>query len=349
MSEGPDDERQTHDVIIVTIPWRESTLIQKRPPIRRLAHIDRRLRDDPPPTATQLAAELAVSPRTIYRDVDCLRLDLGAPILYDPTRGGYRYSESTFRLPPFTLTEGELVALFLAERTFRQYRGTPYENDIARLFRKLVTLLPDEITIDVARLDSLYSFRPVATSLQDVETFRTLAAAVLERRRLRVAYYTATRDEVTEREIDPYHLANVAGEWYLFAHCHYRHDVLVFRPDRIRSIRPTRHTFDRPVDFTPSRHLDSALGVYSDEGEPRKIVLEFDEFAARFIREKIWHASQTLEERRGGKLRLTLHLSSFVEIQRFALSWGAHCKAIAPRPFVRALKQEIQSMSEQYR
>lgn len=324
-------------------------MIQKRPPIRRIALIDRRLRDEPPPTATQLAIELEVSPRTIYRDIECLRLDLGAPIQYDPVRGGYRYTEPTFHLPPVTLSEGEIVALFLAERTFRQYRGTPYESDIARLLQKLVTLLPDAITIDVGHLDSLYSFRPVATSLQDIETFRTLAAAVLEGRRLRIAYYTATRDELTDREIDPYHLANVAGEWYLFAHCHLRHDVLVFRPDRIRSIRPTRRTFTRPTDFTPTRHLDSALGVYAEETDPVRIVLEFDAFAARFIREKIWHSTQTLEDRRGGHLRLTLRLSSLVEVKRFALSWGEHCKAIAPRRLVREMKEEIEAMRRRYR
>ncbi len=283
---------------------RESAVIQKRPPILRFAHIDRRVREDPPPTAPQLAAELEVTPRTIYRDVDYLRVHLGAPIHFDPTRGGYRYTESTFRLPPFTMSEGEIVALYLAERTFRQYRGTPYEGDIARLFNKLVAFLPDEITIEVARLDSLYSFRPVATSLQDIETFRVLASAVLERRRLAVRYYTPTRDEVTERVIDPYHLANVAGEWYLFAHCHLRNDVLVFRPDRFRSARPTRHTFDRPADFSPATHLDSALAVFSDDGKPRKIALEFDEFAARFIREKIWHPTQQIRNTKAGRLRL---------------------------------------------
>ncbi|MBI4612485.1 MAG: WYL domain-containing protein [Planctomycetes bacterium] len=324
-------------------------MIQNRPAIRRFAHLDRRLRDEPPPTARQLATELQVSVRTIYRDVDSMRLDLGAPVLYDPVLGGWRYAERTYRLPPFTFSEGEFVSLFLAERTFRQYQGTPYENDLARFFKKIVDLLPQEITVDVTTLDPLYSFRPVSTSLQDIETFRVLAKAVLDHRRLHVTYYTAGRDATTERDIDPYHLANIAGEWYLFAYCHGRRGVRVFRPDRIRKIRPCRDTFDRPEDFSPANHLDGALGVYSDEGKPRRIVLDFDPFAARFIREKIWHSSQKIKELPGGRLRLELRLASFVEVKRFALGWGEHCRVLAPRSLVSQMSLEIDRMRREYR
>src|SRR4051812_26640496 len=101
-----------------------------RPPLARIMAIDQALRTNSWPNARTLADQLEVAPRTIRRDITYLRDQLHAPVEFDPVQHGYFYSESTFRLPYFQLTEGELVALLLAERLLRQYRGTPYEQDL---------------------------------------------------------------------------------------------------------------------------------------------------------------------------------------------------------------------------
>ena len=44
-----------------------------------------------------------------------------------------------------------------------------------------------------------------------------------------------------------------------------------------------------------------------------------------------------------------MHLSSFVEIKRFALAWGEHCRVVAPRSLVNEMKQTIQTLETLYR
>src|SRR4051812_27335306 len=119
--------------------------LSSRPPLARMMAIDRAIRDGELPNATTLARELEVTPRTVRRDLTYLRDQLHAPIRFDPTRNGYVYTESSYRLPFLQLTEGELVAVLLAERLLRQYRGTPYEQDLRRAFAKMTEMLPDAV------------------------------------------------------------------------------------------------------------------------------------------------------------------------------------------------------------
>src|SRR5689334_2543797 len=123
-----------------------------RPPLERIAALDRAIRAGRYPNASTLARELEVCPRTVQRDIDFLRDRLGAPLAFDARPNGYVYRDPTYRLPHLTLTEGELVALFLAERVLQQYRGAPYGPDLARAFRKVTAGLGEHVTVDLGHL-----------------------------------------------------------------------------------------------------------------------------------------------------------------------------------------------------
>lgn len=315
----------------------------------RVSQIDGRLRRGETVTAPRLAAALEVSVRTIYRDIDYMRDQLGAPVEYDPIDQTYRYTEPTYTLPAVPLTEGELVALFLAQRVLADYAGTPYEADLTRAFGKLVDRLPDQVTVRLDGLDASLSARTTSVTPHELDTFQTLARAVQDQTTLRIRYAAASNEgDVTERRIDPYHLTNINGGWYLLAHCHLRDDIRMFRPSRIRTLAETGDRFQRPANFRPAEHLGGALAVHRGENTPHTVVLEFDAVAAPFIAERRWHASQQLDEQPDGSLHLTLKLGSLVEIRKLALSWGAHCRAIAPPALVDDLRETTQAMAAHY-
>src|SRR5206468_9662755 len=112
-----------------------------------------------------------VDPRTVRRDITYMRDQLGAPLEYVASRNGYRYSEPTFRLPYFSVTEGELVALLLAQRLLRQYRGTPFEADLVRAFTKLTSLLPDAVTLQTEAAADCLAVLPVVRTDYDPALF----------------------------------------------------------------------------------------------------------------------------------------------------------------------------------
>lgn len=322
--------------------------ISSRAPLARLAIIDQAIRSGRWPNASRLAREFEVHPRTIQRDIEFLRDRLQAPLAYDPARNGYRYTDPDFRLPLVRLTESELAALFLAERLLQEYRGTPYAAALASLFQKLTASPGDEISIDLSHLADLHSVHRRGQPAGDPELFGQLVRAIRHGRRLEVVYWTASRDAEGRRVLDPYHLASIQGEWYLYAYCHLREEVRVFCPSRIRSLQETGEAFDRPTDFRIADYLDDTFRVIHGDGRPRRVRLRFTADVARYIREREWHPSQRLKECPDGRVELTLRLNHFLEVKRWALSYGAACEVLEPGELRDEVRKELCQCLESY-
>lgn len=118
--------------------------------LERIVRIHRALSGGRRCTATQLARELDVHVRTIYRDVDYLRDELGAPVVAHGNRG-YAYSDPRYVLPELTVTEGELLAFLVADLVLQQVPGSyarRLRQGLHRLSRGMgapIALDPDEL------------------------------------------------------------------------------------------------------------------------------------------------------------------------------------------------------------
>jgi len=138
-------------------------------------------------------------------------------------------------------------------------------------------------------------------------------------------------------------LANINGEWFLFAYDHLRKDIRTFVPARIQAIRPTGKNFSRSRNFSLEQRLRDSFGVHSGQAE-YEVVLRFDPQVADYIREKKWHDSQELRELRGGGVELRMKLSSLGEVERWGLSWGGRAQAVKPRELAEAVKKAARKM-----
>src|SRR4051812_9709586 len=101
------------------------------------------------PTAGRLAVELEVSSKSIYRDLEFMRDRLELPLQYSPKFGGYWYTEQVSSFPTLQITEGELIALLVAEKALQQYRGTNFEKPLLGAFQKLAAALPETISLNL--------------------------------------------------------------------------------------------------------------------------------------------------------------------------------------------------------
>lgn len=322
--------------------------VASRPPLRRLLALDRMIRAGHYPNASKAAKALEVNPRTVHRDLEFLRDSWGAPLAFSHRHNGYYYEAGDYAIPLFRMTEGELVALFLAERQMQQYRGTPFGRQLATALGKLTATLPDEVTLDLSHLGDVYSFRHQASDAGDAKRFGRLARATLQGRQLELVYWTASRDETTRRVVDPYHLASIGGDWYLIAYCHLRQAIRMFAPGRIRSLRETGVRFERPADFRIADYLDAGFRAMRGNGPPRRIRLRFTPEAARYIRERTWHPTQRLQERKDGSLVLSMNVTHLLEVQRWVLSHGSGCEVLGPEELRRAVRRELQRTLERY-
>ena len=306
--------------------------------MERMLQIHQAIQAGDYPNASTLAESLEVSSKTAQRDLDFLRDRMGLPLAYDSQRFGYYYTEDVNAFPTLQITEGELFALLVAEKALQQYRGTPFEKPLVSAFQKMAAALPDTVSLNLADWNQTISFRTSAEPLLNLEVFDLLARATARRLQLRLIYRKPGRSEGEARVVDPYHLANINGEWFLFAYCHLRHDIRTFAPARMTAVQLTGKTFERPKKFSLDNRLKDSFSVLSGAGQ-HAVVIRFSARAADYIREKKWHPSQQLRPLKSGGLELRLTLSSLAEIQRWILGWGGEAAPVKPPELVRAVKQ----------
>ncbi len=317
----------------------------------RLYYLHRQFLSGVYPNVPRLAREMEVQPRTVERDIEYMRDRLGAPITYCHKRKGYYYENTGFQLPPLRLTEGELVALFLGQKLLAQCAGTPLEEPVRSAMEKVVTLLPEGVTVDPEVLDQSISFdmEPLRGDEQLVaRVYSHLAAAVETRHTVWISYYSATRDEINERHVDPYHLRYYRGAWYLIAFCHWRQAIRIFALDRIRSITETDRTFTYQPGFSLADFLGTAFGIEMGD-EPHEVSIRFSRHQSRWVRERQWHPTQRLEPQPDGSLILHMTVSGLGEVKRWVLGFGSHAEVLTPESLRQEIIRELIGVTEQYK
>ncbi len=317
-----------------------------RPPLERMIQIHSAIGAGKHPNASRLARDLEVSTKTIQRDIEFMRDRMGLPIEYDEQRYGYFYTEPVDAFPSLQITEGELVALVVAEKALQQYRGTPFEKRLLTAFKKLEKSLPDTVSLNLAEWTQTISFRTTAEPNVDLAIIDVLAQAAAAGRTLRLRY-RKPGGSVEERVVEPYHLGNVNGDWYLFANDHLRKAIRTFVPSRIQSAEATGETFQRPSKFDLEKHLKDSFGVHSRSGD-HAVRIRFDRTVADYIREKRWHPSQELVDTADGGVELNLRLGSLLEIERWILGWGGTATVLQPPELVEAIRASATAILSRY-
>jgi proteasome accessory factor B len=295
------------------------------------------------PNATALSQVLEVSTKTVQRDLEFMRDRLELPLEYHPQRFGYHYTQEVRAFPTLQLSEGELFALLVAEKALQQYRGTSFERPLLSALKKMEQSLPETVSINLSELGEAISFRTRAEPVLNLEIFDALARAVARREQLEIQYRKPGWPQPETRVVDPYHLGNINGEWFLFAYDHLRQDLRTFVPARIRSVQITGNRFERQPGFSLEQRLKDSFGVHSGAGR-FEVVIRFDPEVADYIREKRWHDSQRLRELNGGGVELKLRLSSLGEVERWVLSWAGRATVVRPKELQQRVKRSAQAI-----
>ena len=318
-----------------------------RPPIQRIQWLDEQLRGQRYPSAARAIAEFEISRRTFCRDLDYLRLMLGAPVGYDRHRGGYYYTDDTFSLAAVHLTEGELLALFVAERVMRQYAGTPYGKGLQSAFEKICSSLTSSITVDLTYHDPGFTFDLGPLRAPDLDIFDTVCRSLQNRTALRIQYHTQSRDCDTERVVEPYHLHNHKGDWYLIALCHRRRQIRNFLLSRVVAAELAHDRFTMPEDFAVESYIRESFGI-EKSGRPMNVAIWFDSYQARWIREREWHPTQRIDDHDDGSLTLHFKATGLDEVARWVLSYGEHALVLKPAKLKRRVAAAVAQAARNY-
>ncbi|MGC8778736.1 MAG: helix-turn-helix transcriptional regulator, partial [Candidatus Caldatribacteriaceae bacterium] len=324
---------------ISSIPVRRSLLVH-------LFRLFQEIKKGYYPNTATLARLLEVSHRTVDRYLEVLRDDFGAPIEFDRKRGGYYFREKwSFPFPEFT--EGEVLSLFLLAKFIKQFEKTPLERPLRNLRKKLEQFFPTPLKMTPRELEMMISpsISVLRSQVEVGKTFETIFLAIQKRRRIQITYTSRSSEETREREVEPYHLYNFEGIWYLCGFCFLRQEIRDFALDRIGKVVILPEGFTLPASFNPEEYLTSAFRMF--RGETCRMVIRFDAYQARWIRERVWHPTQKLQELPDKGVLFEVEANP-QEIKRWVLGYGSHAEILEP-PFLREeVKKEIEKMHARY-
>jgi proteasome accessory factor C len=228
---------------------------------------------------------------------------------------------------PLRLTTSEALSLYLRAKALL---GTPGLHETEALTSALdkieASLGPEALSRLVERVD-------LETGVGLARRLDTLREALAGHRTVRIEYFSAARDALTTREIDPEHVYAAAGHWYVVAWDHDSDEERMFRADRMRSATATDRTFE-PRGLAGA---DRPLYTKTERDVPVRLRLEP---AARWVAE--YYVVEDVREVGGGSLEVTLPAKDLAWLAKLVLRLGGEARVISPPD----LRDAVRDMAE---
>ena len=301
-------------------------------------------------SAADLAEELECHPRTVYRDLEALQV-AGFPIYNERVEGKHLWSlldTVKHHIPiPFNLTE--LMALYFSSDMMKVFRGTVFYDSLESLFQKVKTTLPPESKKFIKNVEQTLhlGMKPYKQYSKFKEIINRVNDAAINKKSIEMVYYTMSRKKESKRKVDPYKIWFFNGTFYLIGHCHVRDEVRIFALDRIKMLHQTKDAFEIPEDFSLDEFVGPSFGVF--QGEPIKIKIWFSPDVAGYIKEKIWHESQKVEQQSDGSIIFEAEVAGTEEIKFWIMSWGAKAEVLEPESLKDEIREEAEVILERYK
>ncbi len=200
-------------------------------------------------TAAHLAAELEVSVRTIYRDIQDL-VASGVPVTGE---AGVGYMlDPNFELPPVMFTRDEVLALLVGGRMVQAFTDDGLASAARSAEAKVRAILDDAAK---AMADRQPYRVPVMERDDGLRAAHGQVRKAIEvRAKLRLAYEDGT-GQVTDRIVWPLGIIGWTGRWTILAWCELRDDYRNFRLDRIQAMATLQEPYPARADRSLAHYM----------------------------------------------------------------------------------------------
>ena len=315
-------------------------------------------------TIDDLAERTGVSTRTIRRDLEALQAS-GFP-LYDDLDDGKRYwmlEQRPFRrLDETGFTLAELSALYFSRTLVEALAATPFHHDVRSAFEKLSGALTPGMRQFLDRLPLVLQAKAEPGALaavpdagSDGPTPKDVAArsaraaqlveATLHHRRIAMRYHSMSSDREKAYLVEPYRLVFAQGGLYVVAFVPEYGQLRTFAVDRILGLSLTEERFE-PSD-APEEVFAHSLGV-NQGTPPQRVEISFAPRIARYVKERVWHASQQSEDQPDGSVHLVLHVSNDWALRSWVLGFGPLARVVGPPELAAQVLDELERARARY-
>jgi len=286
---------------------------------------------------SEAAADLDVSERQLREDLELLWVcglpGYGPGDLIDMALDGDRVtiSHDAGIDRPLRLTQDEALALVVALRMLAETPGTGSRDVIERALAKIENAAGD------------LADAPVAVKLPaNAEKLDQIRAAVEGGHALRMTYYTAARDETTERVVDPMRVLMVGGRAYLEAWCRRAEATRMFRVDRIDAFTELDEPSAPPPEAAPQ---DVSDGVFKPTADLPLMTLRIGRHS-RWITE--YYPVEEVRPSSSGEWIVTMRITDLGWAQRLLMGLGPDVTVIGPPELLERIREQATAALDQY-
>ena len=282
-------------------------------------------------TAKQLAQELGVSTRTIYRDINTLST-AGIPITSQKGYGGGLSLLEGFALDKSYFTQEEQSNIIQALQILK----SSHYPDADRTLNKVAGLFSHTLQSDWLEIDFSYWGSPE----KERRNMTALERAVINKYVIKFTYYNSELT-ITEQTVEPLKLLFKSHSWYLIAFSRRREEIRTYKLSRIRNLQITDQLFDRtlPADFslTPAYQEEYNIPLFKLRFSEKIAYKVYDEFQEKYIKK--------LED---GTLEVTFRYQLSDWTFLYLLSFGEYVEIIEPVEARMLLKEKAQKILALY-
>lgn len=313
--------------------------------VERLLNLVPYLRSHPGTTVGEVAEEFGVTQKQVAKDLNLLWF-CGLPggfaddlMEAHVAEGGAIHLENPAEqiVRPLRLSTREAVALLVALRALAQVPGLADRDALSRAIGKLERVTGEDAVV-AERLSVAFEARDVVLA--------AVQEALVNGRLVHLRYYVASRDEITERDVDPVQVALLSGQAYLEGWCRSSAAMRMFRLDRVMAIEVLDQASAPPADAVRLDLTDSAVSALrTDAADPLAIL----ELAAdsRWVPE--YYPCETVAELPDGGLRVAMRVADRDRIRRLILRLGASVRVLGPAEFAEQVEQTARAALANYR
>ncbi|MDP3387750.1 MAG: transcriptional regulator [Eubacteriales bacterium] len=298
----------------------------------------------------EIATSLEVNRRMVQTYKDEL-MKAGIIIESKPGRyGGYSLPKTYDSLLNLSLNPDEVMALEMAYKQLEE-SGFVYTKELSAAYHKVMA----SIQIDRHQYgDFLPDYQFVSKSSpaalidnQEREHCKKIHAALIQKKKIHVNYYSLLNDEHQERTVSPYALYEYRNSLYLTGFCQLRQEIRDFKISRIKSLTITDDFFVLPKDFSLKDYMNNCLGIFKDTTQ--KVVLKISHPMSQIIREKIWSDNQVITDIPDEKAILfEANLQGEIEIISWILSMGSDVEVMEPTDLKIKIREKLEKMIKNF-
>lgn len=282
-------------------------------------------------TAKQLAEELCVSTRTIYRDINILSI-AGIPITSQKGYGGGLSLLQGFSLDKSYFTQEEQKNIIQALQILK---SSNYPNADKSL-NKIAGLFSHNLQSEWLEIDFSYWGSPE----KERNNITVLERAIINKYVITFTYFNAELT-ITNQIVEPLKLVFKSHAWYLVAYSKRKNDIRTFKMSRIRELQITDQLFERelPKDF-------SITPVYKEEYNTPIFILHFSEKIAYKVYDEF--QEKYIKKLDDGTLEVTFRYQLSDWTFLYLLSFGEYVEIIEPVEARNILKEKAKRISAMY-